>query len=178
MTLTPRDPDSRPSILYRQFSKIMSGMTLPYTPLYQWFLLLPLPDMTVLRCPYCGPQKSHSARFGVDTAVSDYRVVQKSQFQIINKKSRIKSLSAKAANEIRYFFLSWNKKCQTSTVTFSLGMKYSMRDLICDVNYSARGANLRCGSHKCQLCQLSLWHRFALASLKFTPRPPTKWKFT
>jgi len=30
---------------------------------------------------------------------------------------------------------------------FSVGIKYSMRDLISDVNYCALPANLRCGSY-------------------------------
>ena len=37
----------------------------------------------------------------------------------------------KLASEIRFFL---KLKCETSTIILSLGVKYSMRDLICEVN--------------------------------------------
>jgi len=57
--------------------------------------------------------------------------------------------------EIRFFV---KLKCQSSAVMLSLGIKYSVRDLICDVNYCSWGRVLRHASYTAnhRVCRRSL----------------------
>jgi len=65
-----------------------------------------------------------------------YRVAQKVTHYLIINKSYL--IVLKPTNEIGFFFV--NLKRKTSTITLSVGIKYSMRGLICDISDCARAA--------------------------------------
>jgi len=52
----------------------------------------------------------------------------------------------------------------------SPGIKYSMRDLSCDVNYCARGAKLRHASQR-KWCQRSFFIILPSSAVNFIPGP-------
>jgi len=53
-------------------------------------------------------------------------------------------------------------------VLLSVDIKYSMREIMCDVNCCAWAWRVRCGQNKCKRCQCSLLHiQFTLANIEF-----------